>query len=181
MTTVQALPARCAITSTTARSLGEVSYSNTWRSSQPFRAGRGVTSFRGRFASGLYAAQAAATAAAASAACESTMAMCVSVSGGSRITRFLPVAIDHPVGTVKVAPAGVTRGVSAANRSGADLVSAWVDAEDVGPAAAPNARVASVKANRTNRAVRRIDMWVTKVSQEHGKLRSNDTPSTIGL
>src|SRR5713226_8040653 len=109
------------------------------------------------------------------------MAMCVSVSGGERMTMFLPVRIDQPAGTVKFAPPGVIRGVSAASCSGADLASAWVDAEDVGPAAAPSARVARVKANRTNRAVRRIDMWVTKVSQEHGKLRSNDTPSTIGL
>ena len=52
------------------------------------------------------------------------MAMCVSVSGGARITRSLPVTIDQPEGTVKVAPPGVTRGVSATTSSGADLVSA---------------------------------------------------------
>ncbi|HYL16269.1 MAG TPA: hypothetical protein VEV41_24765 [Terriglobales bacterium] len=39
------------------------------------------------------------------------------------MTRFFPVSIDHQEGTVKIAPPGVTRGVSAATRSGADLAS----------------------------------------------------------
>jgi hypothetical protein len=41
----------------------------------------------------------------------------------SNTTRFLPVSIDHPEGTVKVAPLGVARGVLAATRSGADRAS----------------------------------------------------------
>ena len=40
------------------------------------------------------------------------------------MTIFLPVMIDQPAGTVKLAPAAVTRGVSAVNCSGADLASA---------------------------------------------------------
>src|SRR4051812_34270514 len=46
------------------------------------------------------------------------MAMCVSGSGGSRMTRSLPLAIDHPEGTVKFAPPGVACGESAETRSG---------------------------------------------------------------
>src|ERR1700686_3246884 len=78
----------------------------------------------GRLDSGLYAAHAAATAALASAACESTMAMCVSVSGGVNMTSSFLVSMDHPEGTLKVAPAEVTRGVSAVTRSIAGFVSA---------------------------------------------------------
>jgi len=37
------------------------------------------------------------------------------------MTRFFPVTIDQPDGIVKVAPPGVTRGVSAEMRSGADF------------------------------------------------------------
>src|ERR1700674_1294323 len=95
------------------------------------------------------------------------MAIWVSVSGGSRMTRFLPVVIDQPPGTVKVAPPGVVRGVSAATRSGAGLVSCWVDAGDGEPAAAPCTRVMSrMKANRAHSAIRRIDMLVTKCRED---------------
>jgi len=51
--TVHASPARWVIASTTARSLGEVSYSWTRRCSQPLRAGRSVAIRIGRFISGL--------------------------------------------------------------------------------------------------------------------------------
>jgi len=40
------------------------------------------------------------------------------------MTTFLPVTIDQPAGTMKLAPAAVTRCVSAFNCSGADLASA---------------------------------------------------------
>jgi hypothetical protein len=43
----------------------------------------------------------------------------VSGSGVSRITRSFAVTIDHPEGTINVAPPTVTRGVSADTRSGA--------------------------------------------------------------
>src|SRR6476660_7387458 len=96
-------------------------------------------------------------AARASAACESTMAICVSVSGGSRITRFLPVTIDQPEGTMNVAPPGVTRGVSAATRSGADLVS---DAcPGVGGFAAKSGAGAAVNARKAKRIVRDRSMY----------------------
>jgi len=83
--------------------------------------------------------------------------MCVSVSGGSRMTRFFPLTIDQPEGTMKVAPPGVTRGVSAATRSGADLASA-----DCGDAARLETHVAPcpkvVNARKGTRAVRYMDM-----------------------
>src|SRR5438132_5633523 len=48
-----------------------------------------------------------------------TTAMCESASGGSRITAGSWDRTDHPAGAVKVTPAGVDRGVSAAIRSAA--------------------------------------------------------------
>ena len=39
------------------------------------------------------------------------------------MTRFFPVTTDQPAGTMKLAPAPVTRCVSAVNCSGADLAS----------------------------------------------------------
>src|SRR5580658_3335434 len=49
------------------------------------------------------------------------MAMRVSASGGVSNTRFVPLAIDQPAGTVNLAPPGVRRCVSAATCSGADV------------------------------------------------------------
>src|SRR5262249_1437842 len=95
-----------------------------------------------------------ATAERASDAAESTMAICVSASGGSRIKMFLPVTSDQPAGTVKVAPALVARGVSEVSRSGADLTSA---------AGADVCRVVAVtdvtsRARTANRIVRWLDI-----------------------
>src|SRR2546430_16561084 len=45
--------------------------------------------------------------------------MCGSAAGGSRITAGSWDRTDHPAGAVKVTPAGVDRGVSAAIRSAA--------------------------------------------------------------
>src|SRR5438270_343975 len=96
------------------------------------------------------------------------MAMCVSVSGGSRMTIFFPVTIDQPEGTVKVAPPGVTRGVSAATRC-ADLVStACGDAAMLEADVAVCAKV--VNARKATRAVRYMDMGVTRLVKM-GKLR----------
>ena len=72
------------------------------------------------------------------------------------MTRFLPVTIAHPAGTMKLAPPVVTRCVSAVNCSGADRASA------AGAAAwnpEPYATL-SVKgtANKVRRAIRRIIM-----------------------
>jgi hypothetical protein len=73
------------------------------------------------------------------------------------MTRFLPVTIDHPEGTVKVAPPGVTRVVSAATRSGADLASAACG--DPGALEADVALCANVvNARKATRAVRCMDM-----------------------
>src|SRR5215472_4051219 len=127
MITVEEVPARRARASTAARSFGEVSYSKIWRSSQPSLAGRGVTSFTGRFDSGLYAVHAAVTAAVPSPAGASKIAICVSGSGVCNTTRSFAVTTDQPEGTVKVAPPAVTRGVSADTRSGALL--SWAAAE----------------------------------------------------
>jgi hypothetical protein len=51
------------------------------------------------------------------------MTIWVSVSGGVRTTNSFPVSMDQPEGTLKVAPAEVTRGVSAVTRSLAGFVS----------------------------------------------------------
>jgi len=65
--------------------------------------------------------------------------------------------IDQPEGTVKVAPPGVTRGVSAAIRSGADLASAACG--DAGRLAADVTLCAKVvNARRATRAVRYMDI-----------------------
>src|SRR5262249_26060213 len=90
------------------------------------------------------------------------IAMCVSVSGGSRITRLFPDAIDHPVGTVKVAPPGVTRGVSAARRSGADLASPCACGAAWTAEYAANACTNAVTITTVNRAMRRMDICFTR-------------------
>jgi hypothetical protein len=73
------------------------------------------------------------------------------------MTRFLPVTTDHPEGTVKAPPPGVTRGVSAAIRSGADFASAACG--DAGGLEADVALCAKVaKARKARRAVRCVDM-----------------------
>jgi hypothetical protein len=74
------------------------------------------------------------------------------------MTMFLPVAIDHPAGTVNVAPPGVSRGVSVATRaSPAELAAtACGDADVLEAGNAFGAKTESARS--TNRAVRRMDM-----------------------
>jgi hypothetical protein len=73
------------------------------------------------------------------------------------MTRFLPATIDQPEGTVKVAPPGVTRGVSTVSRSGADLASAACG--DAGGLEADVALcVKVVNTRRATRAFRYMDM-----------------------
>ena len=79
------------------------------------------------------------------------------------MTMFLPVAIDHPAGTVNVAPPGVSRGVSAATRcSPAEFDAAACGDGDALKAegwAADDALCSkTVNARSNNRAVRRVDM-----------------------
>ena len=85
------------------------------------------------------------------------------------MTIFFPVTIDQPEGTVKVAPPGVTCGVSAATRCGAELASAAC-----GDAAMLEANVALcekvVNVRKASRAVRYMDMGVTRLVKM-GKLR----------
>jgi len=69
----------------------------------------------------------------------------------------LPVPIDHPEGTVNVAPPGVTRGASADTRSGVDLASC--DCGVVGEAEVFGAFSANVlNARKASRAVRYFDI-----------------------
>src|SRR5271163_1856974 len=79
------------------------------------------------------------------------MTMCASGSGGPSMTRSFPVTIDQPAGTVKVAPPGVTRGVSAATCSGADLKPI-----DCGDAAGLEANARGAKAANARKAARTI-------------------------
>lgn len=76
------------------------------------------------------------------------------------MTRFLPVTIDQPEGTVKVAPPGVTLGVSIANRSGADFAGADWDDGGVESDAAPSAKL--VNARRAARTIRSMDILSPK-------------------
>ena len=72
---------------------------------------------------------------------------------------FSLVMIDHPAGTVNVAPPGVTRDVSAASRSGVDFPSVVWPAD--GGAAAACCVIPCVKAaniRQASRVIRRIDM-----------------------
>jgi hypothetical protein len=95
---------------------------------------------------------------------------------------FAPEAIDHPAGTVKVAPPGVTLGVSADTCCGAAEA---LDCDIASGAKAANARKAKAKALRT---VRYLDMQVTPClgkyciemrSCETSDTSNNDTCKTI--
>lgn len=66
------------------------------------------------------------------------------------MTRFFPVMMDQPEEPVKVAPPGITRGVSAVTRSVPGLASAACGDAALG------AKV--VDARKASRAVRRTDM-----------------------
>src|SRR6202045_715762 len=105
------------------------------------------------------------------------MAMCVSVSGGVRTTKSFRVSMDQPAGTLKVAPAEVTRGVSAVTRSMAGLVSAaWGDAARLKPAKTLKARQIT-KAVR-NTVVRCVDIQVPQ-TEKMPALRDHDTRSRL--
>src|SRR5918995_6249102 len=84
---------------------------------QPSLSGKLLVTLRGHFASGRYAAHAAATAPSAFGACTSTNAMCELPSGGSRIVAGPRTSIRHPAGAMNLFPSTVVRGVSAARTS----------------------------------------------------------------
>jgi hypothetical protein len=95
---------------------------------------------------------------------------------------FVPVSIDHPAGTVKVAPPGVTRGVSAATVSAA--VAAACPLTVIVPAAiadeAPDAEThvaISASAQSASRVVRMID--IESIPDDEVKKRHQDTPGSL--
>src|SRR5580692_11228145 len=105
------------------------------------------------------------------------MAMWVSVSGGVSNTRFFPLVIAQPAGTVNLFPPGVRRCVSAANRSGADSPAGdWsVDFE-------PDLAVA-LDRQKVRSAMAATDGWV-RMSGDlrwgNGETRSECTKEEVG-
>src|ERR1035437_7590531 len=95
------------------------------------------------------------------------MAMCVSASGGVKMTRSFLVSIDHPEGTVNVAPADVTRGVWAVTRSIAGLVSAACG-EAARLVAAKMVRASEATRAAQYRAVRKMDISVPHQAKDEG-------------
>src|ERR1700681_4326319 len=93
--------------------------------------------------------------------------MCVSVSGGVRMTKSFPVSIDQPAGTLKVASAEVTRGVSVVTRSMAGLGSAACgDAARMKPAKTLKAR--QITKGVRNTVVRCMDIQVSPNREDTG-------------
>ena len=78
------------------------------------------------------------------------------------MTTFSPVTIDQPAATVKVAPPGVVRDVSAAKCSGADLGCPDCD-DDPEPESGVAVCTETASARRTVRAAREIGMGATKI------------------
>ena len=96
-------------------SAGGVWYLSCSTASHPLRGGGFVVTSTVRANPGWYICHAAAIAFSKSGSFWSTKARVTSLSGSTRSTRSFEVVTVHPLGAVKVAPAGVFMGVSASS------------------------------------------------------------------